>query len=83
MNFDVALMKATKLPFWESARLSFGVQVYNVLNHPNFGLPVNNATSAEFGEILNTVSSPTSIFGSFLGGDGSPRLLQLKAQFTF
>lgn len=83
MNFDVALMKATKLPFWESSRLSFGVQVYNVLNHPNFGLPVNNATSSEFGEILNTVSSPTSIFGSFLGGDGSPRLLQLKAQFTF
>ncbi|HKF52271.1 MAG TPA: hypothetical protein VKB26_08155, partial [Candidatus Acidoferrales bacterium] len=83
MNFDVALMKATKLPFWESARLSLGVQVYNVLNHPNFGLPVNNAASAEFGEILNTVSSPTSIFGSFLGGDGSPRLLQLKAQFTF
>lgn len=83
MNFDVALMKATKLPFWEGARLSLGVQVYNVLNHPNFGLPVNNASSPEFGEILNTVSSPTSIFGSFLGGDGSPRLLQLKAQFTF
>lgn len=83
MNFDAALMKATRLPFWESARLSFGVQVYNVLNHPNFGLPVNNATSSEFGEILNTVSSPTSIFGSFLGGDGSPRLVQLKAQFTF
>jgi len=83
MNFDAALMKATRLPFWEGARLALGVQVYNVLNHPNFGLPVNNAASVDFGEILNTVSSPTSIFGSFLGGDGSPRLLQLKAQFTF
>ncbi|MGC1107810.1 MAG: carboxypeptidase-like regulatory domain-containing protein [Candidatus Acidiferrales bacterium] len=82
-NFDAALMKSTRLPFWESARLAFGVQVYNVLNHPNFGLPVNNAASPEFGEILNTVSSPTSIFGSFLGGDGSPRSIQLKAQFTF
>jgi hypothetical protein len=29
------------------------------------------------------VSSPTSIYGSFLGGDGSPRLIQFKAQFTF
>lgn len=83
MNFDAALMKSTRLPFWEGARLGIGVQVYNVLNHPNFGLPVNDAASPEFGEILNTVSSPTSIFGAFLGGDGSPRLVQLKMQFTF
>ncbi|MFZ0639725.1 MAG: carboxypeptidase-like regulatory domain-containing protein [Candidatus Acidiferrales bacterium] len=83
MNFDAALMKFTRLPFWEGARLGFGVQVYNVLNHPNFGMPVNNAASPEFGEILNTVSSPTSIFGSYLGGNGSPRAIQLKAQFTF
>ena len=82
-NFDAALMKATRLPFWEGARLALGVQVYNVLNHPNFGLPVNNASSPNFGEILNTVSSPTSIFGSFLGGDGSPRQVQIKLQLTF
>jgi hypothetical protein len=83
VNFDAALMKQTRLPFWEGARLGIGVQVYNVLNHPNFGLPVNNWASPDFGEILNTVSSPTSIFGSFLGGDGSPRLIQFKAQFSF
>jgi hypothetical protein len=83
MNFDAALMKQTRLSFWEGARLGIGVQVYNVLNHPNFGQPVNNWGSSDFGEILNTVSSPTSIYGSFLGGDGSPRLIQFKAQFTF
>lgn len=83
VNFDAALMKQTRLPFWEGARLGIGVQVYNVLNHPNFGLPVNDVSSPNFGQILNTVSSPTSIFGSFLGGDGSPRLLQLKAEFSF
>lgn len=83
MNFDAALMKQTKLPFWESARVGIGVQAFNVLNHPNFGLPINDASSPEFGEILNTVSSPTSPFGAFLGGDGSPRILQFKAQFTF
>lgn len=82
-NFDAALMKTTRLSFWEGARLSIGVQVYNVLNHPNFGLPVNNAASPEFGEILNTVSSPTSIFGSFLGADGSPRAIQAKATISF
>lgn len=83
MNFDAALMKQTKLPFWEGARLGIGVQAFNVLNHPNFGLPINDASSPEFGEILNTVSSPTSPFGAFLGADGSPRILQFKAQFTF
>jgi hypothetical protein len=83
VNFDAALMKSTRLSFWEGARFAVGVQVYNVLNHPNFGLPVNDASSSEFGEILNTVSSPTSIYGSFLGGDGSPRLIQFKAQFSF
>jgi hypothetical protein len=29
------------------------------------------------------VSPPTSILGSFLGGDASPRLIQLKANITF
>ena len=83
VNFDAALMKTTRLSFWEGARFALGVQVYNVLNHPNFGLPVNDYSSPSFGEILNTVSSPTSIYGSFLGGDGSPRSIQFKAQFTF
>lgn len=83
INADVALMKSTSLPFWQGARLAIGAQVYNVLNHPNFGLPINNAASPEFGEILTTVSSPTSIYGAFLGADSSPRLIQLKATFTF
>jgi hypothetical protein len=29
------------------------------------------------------VNTPTSILGSFLGGDANPRLVQLKANFTF
>jgi hypothetical protein len=29
------------------------------------------------------VAAPTSIFGSFLGADASPRLVQLHGTFTF
>ncbi len=83
INIDAALMKYTRIPGWDSARLGIGVQAFNVFNHPNFGLPVNNAASPNFGEILSTVGSPTSILGSQLGTSSSARVLQLKAQFTF
>jgi len=33
--------------------------------------------------ILQTVSSPTSIYGSGLGADASPRVIQLQAKITF
>jgi len=32
---------------------------------------------------VSQVNPPTSILGSFLGGDASPRLIQLKGQLTF
>jgi hypothetical protein len=54
-----------------------------VLNHPNFDQPINNVADPQFGQILNTVSPPTSIYGSFLGADASPRLIQLRASITF
>jgi hypothetical protein len=83
INADASLMKFTRIPGWDSARLGIGVQAFNVFNHPNFGLPVNNAASPNFGEILSTVGSPTSILGSQLGASSSARVLQLKAQFVF
>ena len=83
INIDAALMKFTRIPGWDSARLGIGVQAFNVFNHPNFGLPNNNAASPNFGEILSTVGSPTSILGSQLGASSSARVLQLKAQFIF
>jgi hypothetical protein len=33
--------------------------------------------------IISTVNTPTSILGSFLGGDASPRLIQFKGTLTF
>jgi Carboxypeptidase regulatory-like domain len=82
---DLTVMKYTNIPHWESAKLGLGVQFFNILNHPNFDQPnrdISN-TAGQFGQILRTVNTPTSILGSFLGGDASPRLIQLTAKFNF
>jgi hypothetical protein len=82
-DMDLSLMKYTKIPHTESMRLGIGAQAYNVFNHPNFSTPDNNISSTAFGRILSAVGPPTSILGSFLGGDASPRLLQITAKLTF
>ena len=80
---DMALAKSFAIPHWESAHLKLGVQAFNLFNHPNFNLAAGNIDSATAGFISSTVNTPTSILGSFLGGDASPRLLQLNAKFSF
>jgi hypothetical protein len=81
---DFTVMKYTNMPHWERGKLGLGVQFFNFFNHPNFDEPVNNvANTAYFGQIIKTVYTPTSILGSFLGGDASPRLIQLTAKFNF
>jgi hypothetical protein len=71
------------MPHWETAKLKVGAQFFNLFNHPNFGQPYNDVASPGLGTITSTVSTPTSILGSFLGGDASPRLIQLMAKFDF
>jgi hypothetical protein len=83
---DFAVNKSTSLHLkgpLEDAKLQLGVQFFNVFNHPNFDLPVNDISNPNFGHITRTVSVPTSIFGVFFGGDASPRIIQLKAEFNF
>jgi len=80
---DFSFTKKTKIPGWERGELQLGLQFFNLFNHPNFSLPISNIASGLFGTIQSAVSPPTSILGSFLGGDASPRLIQLKAQLVF
>lgn len=84
---DLSLTKGFAIPHWEGANVRLGAQFFNVLNHPNFGQPVNDIQGGTgpggLGTITSTVNTPTSILGSFLGGDASPRLIQLKAVFSF
>jgi hypothetical protein len=80
---DLTVMKNFHVPINEASNIGVGVQFFNLLNHANFDQPVANVSDPQFGKIINTVSVPTSIVGSFLGGDASPRMIQLKGTFTF
>jgi hypothetical protein len=80
---DFTVMKNFKVPHWEAARFGIGAQFFNLFNHPNFDQPVGDISNPNFGTIISTVNTPTSILGSFLGGDASPRLIQFKGSFTF
>ncbi len=82
-NTDFAIMKNTKIPGWENASLGIGFQFFNLFNHPNFGFPDNFVSSPTLGQIFYLEQSPTSILGNGLGGDATPRMIQLKAQLQF
>jgi hypothetical protein len=80
---DMTLSKSIPFPHWEAGRLTFGITAYNLFNHPNFDQPDADVASSTFGSITSTVNAPTSIYGSFLGADASPRLLQTSVKLTF
>jgi hypothetical protein len=54
-NFDVILSKLT--PFMESRMVEWRMEMFNVLNHPNFANPSGSMTSAGFGTITSTVAN--------------------------
>jgi hypothetical protein len=83
---DLSVLKGFKLPLphLEAGRLEVGTQFFNFFYHLNFGPPGNDIDNpSTLGSITTLVNSPTSILGSFLGGDSSPRLVQLKGSITF
>jgi hypothetical protein len=79
---DFSISKGFSMPRWDSGKLRVGAQFFNLFNHPNFGQPTNNVAGS-IGAITTTVNPPTSILGAFLGGNASPRLIQLNAKFDF
>jgi hypothetical protein len=80
-DFDVE--KSFAVPKWEKAQFSVGARFFNLFNHPNFAFPNTNIDSNQFGQITQTVSQPTTIYGSGLGADASPRVIELQAKFVF
>jgi hypothetical protein len=61
LNTDFSITKDTRII--ERFNLQFRSEFFDIFNHPNFGNPVLNVTSASFGEILST-RFPTGDFGS-------------------
>src|SRR5262249_45743104 len=73
MNFDLSATKNTQIH--ERILLQFRAEVFNIFNHPNFGQPVNQDTSPQFGQI--TVTRATR------GDVSSSRQIQLGMKLVF
>lgn len=66
-NLDLGLYKSFRLA-WDH-QLTVRVEVYNVFNRVQFGIPVNDFNSTNFGALNSTLNSP--------------RTLQLAARYSF
>jgi hypothetical protein len=82
-NTDLAIMKNTKIPGWEAGTLALGFQVFNVLNHYNFGIPDDSMSNPTFGLIFYGEQSPTGILGSGFNNSMGERMIQFKAELRF
>ncbi len=81
--FDIDSQLTKRIPVTERAAFEFGASAYNLLNHPNFAVPNNNAGSGSLGLITSTVSTPTSIYGTGQGAIVSGRVLVVMGKFSF
>jgi hypothetical protein len=81
--FDTDLNISKAFVYREHYKLTVGAYLFNIFNHANFDLPVNSLTSGTFGLINETVSAPTSAYGSFQGSAVSGRVAQLFVKFAF
>jgi hypothetical protein len=79
------------LALGERLKLRMDVQIFNLFNHPDFGLPVlasagvpgKLSTQTGFGALTYTTSPPTGLLGVGLGGDSSPRMIAFQARLEF
>jgi hypothetical protein len=81
--FDIDTQVTKMVRVRERMNFQIGANIYNTLNHPNFGQPNGTATGATLGTITGTASQPVSIYGSGQGAIVSGRVIVATAKFTF
>jgi Carboxypeptidase regulatory-like domain/TonB dependent receptor len=83
---DLAFQR--QFAFTEQLNLRFRAEFFNILNHPNFGPPINTLPSPSFGHSTQTLASSLGsggANGSFnpLYQIGGPRSIQLALKLQF
>ncbi len=81
---SVAAQLGKEIHVGERARFEVGADAYNLLNHPNFGLPNSDVNKGQtLGTVTTDVSVPTSIYGTGQGAIVSGRVLVVYGKFIF
>lgn len=85
-EFDLALQKAFQMV--EGKKITFGVEAYNLFNHPNFAVPSNTQSPLTLGGNGDAIFQDAAgrladNVGRIFTTVGSAREIQLDARFTF
>lgn len=74
VQVDVSLSR--RFTTFEKQSLEFRADAFNLLNHPNFSIPVTTLNSANFGQITSDITAAGN-------ASGDPRILQLSLKYLF
>jgi hypothetical protein len=80
VNTDFSVIKQFALP-WRETGLNFRAEFFNLFNHPQFGMPVNDIALAS-ADSSGAITSANG-FGSVNSTVNNPRLVQLALKLSF
>jgi Carboxypeptidase regulatory-like domain/TonB dependent receptor len=78
--WQIDMGMAKQIPFTERVNLQLRTEVFNILNHPQYGLPNATILVNGFGSITNTVNTTTPVSPV---GEGTPRQFQFAIHLRF
>ncbi len=78
--WQIDLGVAKSIPFGERVNLEFRTEFFNILNHPQYGLPQATFGVPGFGSITQTVNTTTPVSPI---GSGTPREIQFALRLQF
>jgi hypothetical protein len=81
--FDTDMNVNKSFAVTERVQFELGGSFFNILNHPNFGLPFPISGSGGFGLMTSLAVQPATPYGSFQGAGVEGRLVQIHGKITF
>jgi len=83
-NWDFSLVKDTKAGFLgEGGEVEFRAEVFNILNHPNFGPPSAIAFTGSSSDLTPFSEAPTTGAGQITAEQDFPRQIQFALKLLF
>jgi hypothetical protein len=82
IGLDAEVHKVFQMPWKENHRLQFRFEAFNVLNHPNWGMPSLNILSGAARPGLPSTAAHQN-FGVITSTQGAMRQLQLGLKYSF